>query len=60
MWLFCTDCCIWVHFHALPRCKSINIRILLLTPTGHNLETCCYDWYRGSDIESMGSFCEKV
>lgn len=55
MWLLCT-----LYMGAISCFTSINIRILMLTPTGHYLETGCYDWYRGSDFEPMGSFCEKV
>lgn len=30
----------------------------LLSSIGHRYETCCDDWYRGSNFESMG-FCFK-
>lgn len=60
VWSFCTGMLYMGHFHALPHCKSINIRILMLTSTGHNLETCGSDWYRGPDFESLGSFCEEI
>lgn len=45
---------------ALLTCKSINIRIPNIISTGHDLETCCYDRYRGSNFKPVGSFCKEV
>lgn len=32
----------------------------MLPLSGHNYETGCNDWYRGSDYEPVGTICEKI
>lgn len=60
MKLICT-CTVEILSSCFANLQEHLIWEFIISPlTGHNFQTCCYDWHRGPDFKPMGSICKEI